>query len=127
MNGVMLEQVRPHDHSGVGKCEEHVVVLIERNQRRGDVAVHYSDIDDLTGIHVAIKTWGGASSVGNCIEVRGQTHGTVICKSPKSACTVDRVTYRVKGARPIRRGRITGRNNPRKHGIEDAGELGTRH
>jgi len=35
VNGVLFEQVRPHDHPDVGEGEEHFIVLIECNQRRG--------------------------------------------------------------------------------------------
>ena len=34
VDGVLLEQVRPHDHADVGEGQEKFVVLIKRNQRR---------------------------------------------------------------------------------------------
>ena len=55
---VLLEQVRPHDHAHVGEGKEELVVLIERHQRRRDVAVHHADVHDLAGIHVAIECRG---------------------------------------------------------------------
>ena len=53
---VLLEQVRPHDHAHVGEGEEEFVILIDRHQRRRDVAVHHSDVHDGAGIHVSINT-----------------------------------------------------------------------
>src|SRR5260370_24142002 len=81
VNGVLLEQVWPHDHARVGKGEEHFVVLIECNQRRWDVAIHDSNINDLAGIYVAIKTRGSAGSRSYGIQVGGYTHGSVPTKS----------------------------------------------
>jgi len=36
---VLLEQVRPHDHADVGQRQEELVILVDRHQRRRDVAV----------------------------------------------------------------------------------------
>src|SRR5882762_12011279 len=131
VNGVLFEQVRPHDHPDVGEGEEHFIVLIECNQRRRHVAVHDSDILNLAGIDVSIKAagweararWRCRGSEGSCggvsseaIYVWGQTHGAVVCKSPKRARGVCQASV----ARPIRRGRITGlqRDGARIYGIE---------
>ena len=51
---VLLEQVGPHDHAHVGQREEELVVLINRHQRRRDVAVHHADVHDLARIDVTI-------------------------------------------------------------------------
>ena len=59
VDGVLFEQVGPHDHADVGEGEEHLVVLIECHQRRRDVAVHHADIHDLAGIHVSVEATGG--------------------------------------------------------------------
>ena len=54
VDGVLLEQVRPHDHADVAEGEEHLVVLIERNQRRRNIAVHHPNIYDRAGVDMAI-------------------------------------------------------------------------
>jgi len=54
VDGVLLEQVRPHDLAHVGKGEEEFVILINRHQRCRDVPVHYADIHDRARIHVPI-------------------------------------------------------------------------
>ena len=62
VNRVLLEQVGPHDHAHVGEREEELVVLIDRHQRRGNVAVHHADVHDRAGIHVAVDS-GHAEAV----------------------------------------------------------------
>src|SRR5215469_6446465 len=52
VDGVLLEQVRAHDHAHVGQGQEKFIVLVELHQRRGDVAVHHADVDDGAGIDV---------------------------------------------------------------------------
>src|SRR6516162_2696550 len=61
VDGVLLEQVRAHDHAHVGQGKEKFVVLVEGYQRRGDVAVHHTDVDDLAWIDVAVQHSGGRS------------------------------------------------------------------
>ena len=54
VDGVLLEQVGPHDHADVGEREEELVVLVDRHQRRRDVAVHHANVHDQAGIDVAV-------------------------------------------------------------------------
>ena len=63
VDGVLLEQVRAHDHADVGEGEKHLIVLIKSNQRRRDVAVHHADIHDLAGIHVTVDYAAGSTRV----------------------------------------------------------------
>ncbi len=70
VNGVLLEQVRPHDHADVAESEEELVILIDRHQRRRDVAIHYADIQHLAGIDVSVD---GPS----VIQIGNLPHGAV--------------------------------------------------
>ena len=56
VDGVLLEQVRPHDHADVGQRQEEFVVLVDRHQRRRNVAVHDADIHDLARIDVPVDS-----------------------------------------------------------------------
>ena len=58
VNGVLLEQVGPHDHADVGKGEEELVVFVDGHQRRGNVAVHDADVHDLARIDMPVNTSG---------------------------------------------------------------------
>jgi len=55
---VLLEQVRPHDHADVGQSEEELIILVDRHQGRGDVAVHHAHIHDLARIDVTVERLG---------------------------------------------------------------------
>ncbi len=111
---VLLEQVRPHDHAHVGEREEELVVLVDRHQRRRDVAVHHADVHDLARIHVPIDRGarGACSVVG--IHVGDQPHRAVIGERARTGVV-------------NRRGRIAGhqRRRARIHAIEDAREFST--
>src|SRR5207245_5804191 len=54
VDGMLLEQVRAHNHAHVGKGQEELVVLVEGSQRRRNIAVHHAHIDDLAGVDVSI-------------------------------------------------------------------------
>ena len=60
VNRVLLEQVGPHDHADVRQRQEELVVLVDRHQRRRDVAVHHADVHDQARIDVAIDQGGKA-------------------------------------------------------------------
>ena len=50
MHGVLLEQVRPHDHADIREGQEILVVLIEGHQRAGNVAIDHAGIHDSSGV-----------------------------------------------------------------------------
>src|SRR4029077_16507216 len=80
VDGVLLEQVRPHNHADVSKAEEQFVVLVESNERRRDIPVHHSDINNLAWIYVPIETWGLAGAIADRLQVGSQPHGPVVCE-----------------------------------------------
>ena len=80
VDGVLLEQIGPHDHADVGEGQKHLVVLVKCNQGRWDVAVHDSDVHDLARIDVPVQAGSGASSAGDRVEVGHQPNCTVIGK-----------------------------------------------
>ena len=61
---VLLEQVRAHDHADVGQRQEELVVLVDRHQRRRDVAVHHADVHDLARIDVTVDARRDAGGRG---------------------------------------------------------------
>src|ERR1700675_2473684 len=110
VDGVLLEQVRPHEHADVSEGKEEFVILIYRKQWRRNVAVHYSNICDLAGIHVSIKK-------AVVIRVGDQSHGAVKVKTDGHGVGA--------AARPNTRGWVTGRQRARRQHIEFEREIGT--
>ena len=83
VDSVLLEQVRPHQHADVGQREEHLIVLIECNQGRRDVAVHHAHIHDLPRIHMAVDHRRSRYGRGRRFENLGQPgicNGKGVCE-----------------------------------------------
>ena len=60
VNRVLLEQIRPHDHTNVDQGKEVFVILVDGHQRGWDIAVHHTYIHDWAWINVSIQTWRSA-------------------------------------------------------------------
>src|SRR5256885_5949652 len=78
VHGVLLEQVRPHDHAYVGEGQEEFVILIDGHQWGGGIPAPPPDLHDLTRIHMPVETRAGATSSSQSIKVRNQSHRAVI-------------------------------------------------